>query len=234
MSGTNERDAPTTTVGRDTRRAVRAPLILERLARAIPGARIALEYTTTWQLLAATLLSAQSTDERVNIVTRGLFARFPDPVSTAGATQEEVEGLIGELGLFRNKARNLRATASIIVEQHGGKVPADMAALIALPGVARKTANVVLANGFGIHEGIAVDTHVGRIARRLALSRAQNPVSVERDLMAIYPRERWLAVSDLLIHHGRGACDARARQCDACPIEDLCPSSWVAGRDDRR
>ena len=221
-------------VGRDTRRAVRAPLIIERLAEAIPDARIALDFTSTWELLAATILSAQSTDERVNRVTPALFARFPDARATAGATQEELESLIGELGLFRNKARNLRAAAALIVERHGGEVPADMDALIALPGVARKTANVVLANAFGIHEGIAVDTHVGRLARRLALSRAQDPVGVERDLMRLYPRERWLAVSDLLIHHGRGACDARARRCDECPIEDLCPSSWVAGRDDRR
>ena len=222
------------TVGRDTRRAVRAPIILERLAEAIPDARIALDFTTTWELLAATILSAQSTDERVNRVTPALFARFPDPAATAGATQEEMEALIGELGLFRNKARNLRAAAELIVERHGGEVPGDMDALIALPGVARKTANVVLANAFGTHEGIAVDTHVGRLARRLALSRAQDPVGVERDLMGLYPRERWLDVSDLLIHHGRGACDARARRCDACPIEDLCPSSWVAGREDRR
>jgi endonuclease-3 len=221
-------------VGRDTRRAVRAPLILDRLDAAIPDARIALDFTTTWQLLAATILSAQSTDERVNRVTPALFARFPGPAATAGATQEEVEGLIGELGLFRNKAKNLRAAAAIIVAQHGGEVPADMDALIALPGVARKTANVVLANAFGVNEGIAVDTHVGRLARRLALSRAQDPVGVERDLMTLYPREQWLRVSDLLIHHGRGACDARARRCDDCPIEDLCPSSWVAGREDRR
>jgi endonuclease III len=221
-------------VGRDTRRDVRAPLVLDRLAEALPDARIALDFTSTWELLAATILSAQSTDERVNRVTPRLFARFPDPEATAAATQEEVEALIGELGLFRNKARNLRAAAALIVERHGGEVPADMDALIALPGVARKTANVVLANAFGIHEGIAVDTHVGRLARRLALSRAQDPVAVERDLMRIYPRERWLAVSDLLIHLGRGACDARARRCDECPIEDLCPSSWVAGREDRR
>ena len=220
--------------GRDTRRAVRAPMILERLDAALPDARIALDFTTTWELLAATILSAQSTDERVNRVTPALFARFPDPAATAAATQEEVEALIGELGLFRNKAKNLRAAAALIVERHGGEVPADMDALIALPGVARKTANVVLANAFGILEGIAVDTHVGRLARRLALSRATDPVGVERDLMRIYPRERWLAVSDLLIHHGRGACDARARRCDECPIEDLCPSSWVAGREDRR
>jgi len=221
-------------VGRDTRRATRAPLILAGLAAAIPDARIALDFTTTWQLLAATILSAQSTDERVNRVTPALFARFPDPVATAAATQEEVEGLIGELGLFRNKAKNLRAAAAMLVERHGGEVPADMEALIALPGVARKTANVVLANAFGRNEGIAVDTHVGRLARRLDLSRAKDPVGVERDLMALYPREQWLEVSDLLIHHGRGACDARARRCDACPIEPLCPSSAVAGRQDRR
>ena len=165
-------------VGRDTRRAVRAPRILDRLAEALPHARIALDYTTTWELLAATILSAQSTDERVNRVTPALFARFPDPAAMAAATQEEAEALIGELGLFRNKARNLRAAAASIVERHGGEVPADMDALIALPGVARKTANVVLANAFGIHEGIAVDTHVGRLAGRLALRQAKDPIGV--------------------------------------------------------
>ena len=221
-------------VGRDTRRAVRAPLVLDRLAAAMPGARIALDYATTWQLLVATILSAQSTDERVNRVTPRLFARFPDAAATATATEEELEGLIGELGLFRSKARNVRATAAIVVERHDGEVPAEMDALIALPGVARKTANVVLANGFGRNEGIAVDTHVGRVARRLAFTRAQDPVAVERDLMRLFPQDRWLAVSDLLIHHGRGPCDARSRRCDACPVEDLCPSSWVAGREDRR
>ena len=219
---------------RDASAAERAPVILERLAAALPGARIALDFTTRWELLAATMLSAQSTDERVNRVTPGLFARFPDATATASATQEELEGLIGELGLFRSKARNLRAAAAILVAEHDGEVPGDMDALIALPGVARKTANVVLANGFGRNEGIAVDTHVGRLARRLALSSATDPVGVERDLMALHPQEQWLEVSDLLIHHGRGACDARRRECDACPIEDLCPSSWVAGRDDLR
>jgi endonuclease-3 len=221
-------------VPRDAPAARRAAAVLERAALALPDARIALDFTTRWELLAATMLSAQSTDERVNRVTPGLFARFPDAAATAGATQDEVEGLIGELGLFRNKARNLRATAAILVTEHDGQVPGDMAALVALPGVARKTANVVLANGFGIHEGIAVDTHVGRLARRLALSAADDPVAVERDLMALYPRERWLDVSDLLIHLGRGPCDARQRRCDACPVEELCPSSWVAGRDDLR
>jgi endonuclease III len=213
---------------------VRAPVILDRLREAMPDARIALDFASRWQLLAATLLSAQSTDERVNRVTRELFARFPDAASTARASQEDVEELIGELGLFRNKARNLRAAAALVVERHGGEVPATMAELCALPGVARKTANVVLANGFGINEGIAVDTHVGRLARRLRLSRAEDPVAVERDLMRLHPREHWLEVSDLLIHHGRRTCDARRPACDSCVIEELCPSSWVAGRRDLR
>jgi endonuclease III len=219
---------------RDRDAAVRAPLILDRLQAAMPDARIALEYGSRWQLLAATLLSAQSTDERVNRVTAVLFARCPDPATTAAASQEELEAIIGELGLFRNKARNLRAAAALVVERHGGEVPATMVELCALPGVARKTANVVLANGFGINEGIAVDTHVGRLARRLQLSVAEDPVAVERDLMRCYPQERWLEVSDLLIHHGRRTCDARRPACDACVIEDLCPSSWVAGRADLR
>ena len=225
MAGISERDRGPT---------VRAPEILARLREAMPDARIALEFADRWQLLAATLLSAQSTDERVNRVTRLLFARFPDPASTAQASQEELEALIGELGLFRNKARNLRAAAALIVERHGGEVPATMSELCALPGVARKTANVVLANGFGIHEGVAVDTHVGRLARRLRLSRADDPVAVERDLMRLHPREQWLEVSDLLIHHGRRTCDARRPACDACVIEDLCPSSQLAGRRDLR
>jgi endonuclease III len=219
---------------RDASAGARAPVILERLRAAMPDARIALDFADRWQLLVATLLSAQSTDERVNCVTRRLFARLPGPAATAAASQEEVEELIGELGLFRAKARNLRATAVIVMTQHGGEVPGTMAELVALPGVARKTANVVLANGFGILEGIAVDTHVGRLARRLALSRAKDPSGVERDLMGLYAREDWLAVSDLLIHHGRGPCDARARRCDGCVIEQLCPSSSVAGRADLR
>ena len=222
------------TVERDRAASERAPLVLDALRAAMPDARIALEFDSRWQLLAATLLSAQSTDERVNRVTRVLFARFPDPASTAEAEPTELEVLVAELGLFRNKAKNLRAAAALIMERHGGEVPATMAELCALPGVARKTANVVLANGFGILEGIAVDTHVGRLARRLELSRAEDPVAVERDLMCLFPEDDWLAVSDLLIHHGRRTCDARRPACDACVVEELCPSSWVAGRSDQR
>jgi endonuclease III len=210
----------------------RAAEVLRLLRAALPDARIALHFADRWQLLVATMLSAQATDVRVNLVTPALFARFPDAAATADATQDQLEALIGELGLFRTKARNLRATAAIVVERHAGEVPASMDELTALPGVARKTANVVLANGFGLHEGIAVDTHVGRLARRIGLSVASSAEGVERDLMALHDREDWLAVSDLLIHHGRQVCGARIRSCDVCVIEPLCPSSTLAGRSD--
>jgi len=219
---------------RDAPAEQRASEILDRLAVAMPDARIALDFSSRWQLLAATMLSAQSTDERVNLVTVGLFARYPDAASTAAASVAELETLIAQLGLYRTKARNLQAAAELILTQHGGEVPSSMAALCALPGVARKTANVVLANGFGRNEGIAVDTHVGRLARRLDLSRAKEPLGVERDLMALFPQRRWLAVSDLLIHHGRRVCQARERNCEDCVIESWCPSSALAGREDRR
>jgi len=225
---------PGATITRDRGRSLRAPLVLDRLREAMPEARIALEFADRWQLLAATLLSAQSTDERVNRVTRVLFARFPDAASTAQADPAVLESILSELGLFRMKAKNLRATAELIVARHGGAVPASMEQLCALPGVARKTANVVLANGFRINEGIAVDTHVGRLARRLRFSQAEDPVQVEQDLMRLFPRDRWLEVSDLLIHHGRRVCDARRRACDACVVEEWCPSSFVAGRSDKR
>ena len=201
--------------------------ILDALAAALPDARIALEFADRWQLLVATMLSAQSTDARVNLVTPALFARFPDPAATAAATQEELEGLIATVGLFRSKARNVRAAAALIVERHGGAVPGTMAELCALPGVARKTANVVLANGFDRSDGIAVDTHVGRLARRLGLSAGRDAVAVERDLMALVPSDRWLATSDLLIHHGRRTCHARRPDCGGCVIAAWCPSAAV-------
>lgn len=218
-----DRDAPATD---------RVGLVLDALATALPDARIALEFTDRWQLLVATMLSAQSTDARVNLVTPALFARFPDAAATATATEDELEALIATVGLFRSKARNLRAAAALIVERHGGEVPGTMDELCALPGVARKTANVVLANGFGRRDGIAVDTHVGRLARRLGLSVGRDAVAVERDLMALVPRERWLEVSDLLIHHGRRTCHARTPDCGDCVVERWCPSSRTAGRGD--
>ena len=220
------------TEGRDAPAERRAAPLLDALAVALPDARIALAFSDRWQLLVATMLSAQSTDARVNLVTPALFARLPDAAATAAASQEEIEELIASVGLFRTKARNLRAAAALVVERHGGEVPGTMDELCALPGVARKTANVVLSNGFGRNEGIAVDTHVGRLARRLGLSTEEDAAGVERDLMARFPRERWLEVSDLLIHHGRRTCHARRPDCAACAVEPRCPSSRVAGRTD--
>lgn len=215
-------------------KTLRAPVILDLLAEALPDATIALEFTDRWELLAATLLSAQSTDVKVNEVTAVLFRELPGPEAVAAAPLARIEGLIGSLGLYRQKAKNLRATAALLLERHGGEVPGTMAELVALPGVARKTANVVLSNGFGRHEGIVVDTHVARLARRLRFTRERDPVRIERDLVRLFPRERWLEVSDLFIHHGRRTCHARAPRCGACVIEPLCPSSQTAGFTDKR
>jgi endonuclease III len=221
-------------LSRDRGKTLRAPVILDLLAGELPDATIALEFGDRWQLLVATMLSAQSTDVKVNEVTRELFRQLPDPEATAAAPVEQIEQLIGSLGLFRQKAKNVRATAVMICAEHGGEVPDSMEALVALPGVARKTANVVLSNGFGRHEGVVVDTHVARLARRLRLTRESDPKKIERDLMRLYPRQRWLEVSDLLIHHGRRTCDARRPRCEDCVVEPLCPSSQEAGLTDKR
>lgn len=219
---------------RDRGKTLRAPVILDLLADELPDASIALEFRSRWELLVATVLSAQATDVKVNEVTPALFKALPGPEEMAAAGQEEVERLIGALGLFRQKARNLRATAALLLERHGGEVPGTMEELTALPGVARKTANVVLANGFDRNVGVVVDTHVKRLARRLRFTRHEDVGKIERDLMRLFPRERWLDVSDLLIHHGRRTCSARSPACDDCVIEPLCPSSQIAGRTDKR
>lgn len=219
---------------RDRGKTLRAPVVLDLLAEELPDAVIALRFRNRWELLVATVLSAQATDVKVNEVTPRLFAELPDPAAMAAATQDEVEALIGELGLFRQKARNLRAAAALLLERHGGEVPGTMEELTELPGVARKTANVVLANGFGRNEGVVVDTHVKRLARRLRFTRHEDVRKIEQDLMRLFPRERWLEVADLLIHHGRRTCLARSPRCHDCVIEPLCPSSQVAGRTDKR
>jgi endonuclease-3 len=219
---------------RDRGKTLRAPAILDALAAELPDAVIALEFSDTWELLVATMLSAQSTDVKVNEVTRVLFRELPGPEAVAAAPLERIETLIGSLGLFRQKAKNLQATARLVLELHGGEVPDTMEALVALPGVARKTANVVLSNGFGRNEGVVVDTHVHRLARRLRFTREDDPKRIERDLMRLFPRERWLEVSDLLIHHGRRTCEARRPRCEACVVEPLCPSSQEAGLRDKR
>lgn len=207
--------------------AERAPEILRRLMAAYPDAHCSLDFRTPFELLVATILSAQCTDARVNMVTPALFARYPDAAALAEADQEEVEALIKSTGFFRNKAKSLLGMARALVERHGGEVPDDMAALTALPGVGRKTANVILGNAFGREEGIVVDTHVTRVSGRLALTRHQDPVKIEQELVALFPRERWTLLSHLFIEHGRRICDARAPKCGECPVADLCPSARI-------
>ncbi|MCA1783919.1 MAG: endonuclease III [Intrasporangiaceae bacterium] len=219
---------------RERGKTLRAPVILDLLRDELDDATIALHFTTRWELLAATMLSAQSTDVKVNEVTAVLFAELSGPEAVAAAPLERIETLIGSLGLFRQKAKNLKASAAIILEEHGGEIPATMEELTALPGVARKTANVVLSNGFGINAGVVVDTHVMRLSRRLRFTRAEDVKQIERDLMRLFPREQWLEVADLLIHHGRRTCFARTPRCEDCVIEALCPSSQEAGLTDKR
>jgi endonuclease III len=220
---------------RERGKTFRAPVILDLLRDELgPGAIIALHFRNRWELLVATMLSAQSTDVKVNEVTAVLFEELPGPEAVAAAPLERIEELIGALGLFRQKAKNIKATAALILEHHGGEVPGTMEELIALPGVARKTANVVLSNGFGVNEGVVVDTHVMRLARRLRFTREADVKRIERDLMRLFPRERWLEVADLLIHHGRRTCFARNPRCEDCVIEPLCPSSQEAGLTDKR
>lgn len=206
-------------------RRARAATILELLDEAYPGATCALTYESPWQLLVATILSAQCTDARVNQVTPALFRRFPDATATAGADIAELEALVQPTGFFRQKAKNVLATARRVVDVYDGSVPDDMTELLTLPGVARKTANVVLSNCFPDKAaGIAVDTHVQRITRRLGLTRSFPPEQVERDLTRIIPREHWNDVTHVLIVHGRAVCRATNPLCEACPISAVCPS----------
>ncbi len=218
---------------RDSAKARRAPVILGRLAAAYPDATIALRFGNPWELLVATILSAQCTDKKVNEVTARFFPRYPDAESVASASLEALEAEFKPTGFYRQKAKNIQAAARQVLDRHGGKVPCTMEDLTELPGVARKTANVVLSNAFGANVGIVVDTHVKRIATRLGLTRHDDPVKIERDLIRLFPRERWLAVSDVFIAHGRRTCAAQRPRCHGCAVEDLCPSSQVAGRKDR-
>jgi endonuclease-3 len=212
-------------------RVARAGEILERLEEAYPDAHCALDHADPYQLLVATILSAQCTDARVNLVTPAFFARFPDAEALAAGTQDEVEALIRSTGFFRNKGKNLLAMANALVERHRGRVPETMDELRALPGVGRKTANVILGNAFGRNDGITVDTHVGRIARLLRLTTATDPGKVEQDLMALFPQPKWTLLSHLLISHGRAVCIARRPQCGTCPAAARCPSAKRNGRD---
>lgn len=203
-------------------RACRVGATLEAV---YPSLEVSLDWTTPLELLVATILSAQCTDERVNQVTPALFARYPDAQAYASSDQEELEELIRSTGFFRNKARNIRGMAGLVVERFDGRVPDTMGELIELPGVARKTANVVLSNVFGRNEGVVVDTHVKRVARRLDFTRETDPVKIERDLMALLPPGEWHAIPWRLILHGRNRCTARKPDCTACEIRDDCPSA---------
>ncbi len=209
------------------RRGARALEVLQRLQREYPGATCSLVHGNPFQLLVATILSAQCTDARVNLTTPALFARFPDAESLADADQEEVEKLIRSTGFFRSKAKSLIGMARALVERHDGQVPDDMDALTRLPGVGRKTANVVLGNAFGREEGIVVDTHVTRLSQRLGFTRADDAAKIENDLLPLFPREHWTQLSHLFIDHGRAICEARLPRCELCVLNDVCPSSRV-------
>jgi len=203
----------------------RAKVVLRRLKKAYPDAHCALGHADAYQLLVATILSAQCTDARVNMVTPALFARYRTAGALAQAAQPELEDIIRSTGFFRSKSKNLIGMAQALVADHQGEVPQTMAALEALPGVGRKTANVVLGNAFGIDEGVVVDTHVTRLARLLELTRAKEAPKIEQDLMALFPRKDWTLLAHLLISHGRQVCIARRPKCDACVLADVCPSA---------
>lgn len=204
----------------------RAAEIDARLKTLYPRASIALRYETDFQLLVAVILSAQTTDVGVNKVTPALFERYPTPEALAAADPADVEAIVHPTGFFRNKTKNIMGAATRIVAEHGGRVPDTMEELLTLPGVARKTANIVLYNAFGRAEGIAVDTHVFRLAHRLGFSQHKDTDKVERDLMALFPREEWGALTYRLIEHGRAVCDAKRPICGQCVLADLCPSAF--------
>ena len=203
--------------------------MLERLLAEYPDAHCELDHRNAFELLCATILSAQCTDARVNMVTPHLFARYPTAQALANAAPEDLEEIIRSTGFFRAKTRSLIGMANALVSAHEGEVPATIPLLTELPGVGRKTANVILGNAFGLNEGIVVDTHVQRLSRRLGLTRLPDPVGIEQELMPLFPREQWAMLSHLLIWHGRRICLARKPACGACVLNDICPSAFIAG-----
>jgi len=209
------------------RKKARAIEVFARLRRAHPDAHCELDHETPLQLLMATILSAQCTDKRVNMVTPTLFKRFPTAQALADAQQEELEEIIKSTGFFRNKSKSLIGLGKALVERHGGAVPDSMETLVKLPGVGRKTANVILGNAFRKNEGVVVDTHVGRLSLRLGLTRETDPVKVEQELMPLIPREDWTMLAHVLVFHGRRICYARTPKCEICVLSEICPSSTV-------
>lgn len=212
----------------------RIAAILDTLTRTYPGVICALNHLNAWELTVATILSAQCTDVRVNLVTPALFKAFPTPKAMANASLHEIEELIRTTGFFRNKAKSIQGASRVIVEEFKGKVPQTMEEILRLPGVARKTANVVLGSWYGIALGVVVDTHVMRLSRRLELTQQMTPEKIERDLMKIIPQDRWISFSHELIHHGRQVCIARKPRCVDCSLEKLCFSedkTWSSHSD---
>jgi endonuclease-3 len=207
--------------------ALRAAVIHDRLRPLFPNPQPALDHHGAYELLVATVLAAQCTDARVNTVTPAFFRRWPDPAALAKAEVGEVEAVVHPTGFFRQKAKNLVAAARILVERHGGRIPATMAELTALPGVARKTANIVLSNALGINVGIAVDTHVRRLSYRLGLTTSENPVIIEKDLMPLFAPEAYGEINHLLVLFGREVCKARRPRCGDCVLNDVCPKHGV-------
>lgn len=220
------------TVRRTTRRFTaadrrRAQTIYEALAKLYPSAHCALTHRNPFELLVATILSAQCTDERVNMVTPELFKQYPTPQAMAKAKPDDLETLIRSTGFYRNKAKSIRGAALAITQEHAGEVPDTMDELLTLPGVARKTANVVLGNAFGKNEGMVVDTHIGRLSHRLGFTKQTDPKKIEQDLMALFPQDQWTMLAHLLIFHGRQVCKARKPMCSECALYDHCPRVGV-------
>ena len=205
-----------------------AAAVVRRLKAAYPDARCALNFKSPLELLIATILSAQCTDTRVNIVTKDLFRKYKDARAYAAAKQPELERAIQSTGFFRNKAKSIAGCCGKLVEQYQGRVPQELDALVALPGVGRKTANVVLGTAFGLPTGVVVDTHVTRVSRRLGLTAHTDPVKIERDLMTLLPKREWIDYSHRVIAHGRQICQARKPKCEICPLADICPRIGVA------
>lgn len=199
--------------------------LLKRLPAIYPDAHCELDYSNSLELLVATILSAQCTDKRVNIVTKDLFQRCRTAADYAEISQEELENLVRSTGFYRNKAKNIRAMGAALLARHGGEVPSTLEALAALPGAGRKTANVVLGNAFSKNEGVVVDTHVGRLSQRLGLTKFADPIRIEQDLIKLFPRDSWTLLSHWLIFHGRRRCAARKTDCPNCELRDICPSS---------
>lgn len=205
----------------------RAEIIYDRLIKRYPDPKSELTWNNSWELLVATILSAQCTDVRVNKVTPEIFRRWPGPAEMAKAEVTEIEEVIRTTGIYRNKAKNLLATAKLVMEEFSGELPRNMKDMIRLPGAARKTANIVLSNAMGIHEGIAVDTHVKRLSNRMGLTTSSNPIIIEKDLMPLFKKDNWGKANHIMVLFGRDICSARKPRCEECPLNDICPKIGV-------